>query len=63
MPGCSNSKHTPVKAAEKMAKLFDLLRNDNPADDAGSVHALNVFLSRLLFCFFAEDTMNALARN
>jgi hypothetical protein len=45
-----------VKAAEKMAKLFDLLKQDNPAQDEKSVHALNVFLSRLLFCFFAEDT-------
>lgn len=45
-----------VKAAEKMAKLFDLLKQDNPAQDEKSVHSLNVFLSRLLFCFFAEDT-------
>ncbi|WGS54403.1 N-6 DNA methylase [Paraburkholderia sp. D15] len=45
-----------VKAAEKMAKLFDILKVDNPASDPASTHGLNVFLSRLLFCFFAEDT-------
>lgn len=35
-----------VKAAEKMAKLFDLLREDNDVEDADSAHALNIFLSR-----------------
>jgi len=45
-----------VKAAEKMAKLFDELRADNPELSSPSqLHSLNVFLSRLLFCFFAED--------
>lgn len=45
-----------VKAAEKMAKLYDEIRKDNPAFTPEDVHNLNVFLSRLLFCFFAEDT-------
>lgn len=45
-----------VKAAEKMAKLFDLLRENNPATTAQETHAQNVFLSRILFCYFAEDT-------
>lgn len=45
-----------VKAAEKMAKLFDEIRKDNPDNSPEFVHSLNVFLSRLLFCFFAEDT-------
>jgi type I restriction-modification system DNA methylase subunit len=45
-----------VKAAEKMAKLFDIIKKDNPDDSPQFVHGLNVFLSRLLFCFFAEDT-------
>ncbi|WDF54345.1 class I SAM-dependent DNA methyltransferase [Mucilaginibacter sp. KACC 22063] len=45
-----------VKAAEKMAKLYDEISRDNPAETAEAVHSLNVFLSRLLFCFFAEDT-------
>ncbi|WP_082002472.1 DNA methyltransferase [Xanthomonas cannabis] len=45
-----------VKAAEKMAKLFDLIKADNPSTDPKAIHSLNVFLSRLLFCYFAEDT-------
>ncbi|MCZ4253770.1 DNA methyltransferase [Pseudoalteromonas shioyasakiensis] len=49
-----------VKAAEKMAKLFDLIKADNFNDDnkhdKQALHNLNVFLTRLLFCFFAEDT-------
>ncbi|WZB61929.1 type IIL restriction-modification enzyme MmeI [Achromobacter xylosoxidans] len=38
-----------VKAAEKMAKLFDLLRESNPANTAQEIHWQNVFLSRILF--------------
>jgi len=45
-----------VKAAERMAKLYDEIRKENPANTKEVVHNLNVFLSRLLFCFFAEDT-------
>lgn len=45
-----------VKAAEKMAKLYDEIRKDNHVDTTEEVHSLNVFLSRILFCFFAEDT-------
>ncbi|MGP9669785.1 DNA methyltransferase [Pseudoalteromonas sp. AOP31-A2-14] len=49
-----------VKAAEKMAKLFDLIKADNfneeSKNDTNALHSLNVFLTRLLFCFFAEDT-------
>jgi hypothetical protein len=49
-----------VKAAEKMVKLFDLIKADNfdesNKDDTGALHNLNVFLTRLLFCYFAEDT-------
>ncbi|MCP4020634.1 MAG: class I SAM-dependent DNA methyltransferase [Desulfobacteraceae bacterium] len=45
-----------IKAAEKMAKLFDEIKKDNPQTDPNFIHGLNVFLSRLLFCFFAEDT-------
>lgn len=42
-----------VKAAERMGRLYDLIHADNKGFDR---HALNLFLSRLLFCFFAEDT-------
>ncbi len=45
-----------VKSAELMAKLFDDIRRYNDIRDTQTVHALNVFMSRLLFCFFAEDT-------
>lgn len=45
-----------VKSAELMAKLFDDIRRHNDISDPEMVHALNVFMSRLLFCFFAEDT-------
>lgn len=45
-----------VKSAGLMAKLFDDIRRYNNVGDRDAVHALNVFMSRLLFCFFAEDT-------
>lgn len=45
-----------AKSAELMAKLFDDIRRYNNIRDPQTVHALNVFMSRLLFCFFAEDT-------
>lgn len=50
--------HADVKAAERMGKLFDELLAANPGLMDGSTgrHALNVFFTRLLFCFFAEDT-------
>ena len=52
----ANENPADVKAAEKMAKLFDVVKKDNPDDSLEFIHGLNVFLSRLLFCFFAEDT-------
>jgi hypothetical protein len=45
-----------VKAAEKMARLYDQILKDNPYRTYDQLHSLNVFLSRILFCFFAEDT-------
>ena len=47
-----------VKAAYKMARIFDEIRRYNEIDykNKHDIHALNVFMSRLLFCFFAEDT-------
>ncbi len=45
-----------VRAAEKMGKLYDQITKDNPEGSSEATHDLNVFLSRLLFCFFAEDT-------
>lgn len=43
-------------AAYKLGELYDLLVTENPDWVAKGSHHLNLFLSRLLFCFFAEDT-------
>jgi len=51
-----NENPADVKAAEKLAKLFDEIKKNNTTKTDEEVHSLNVFLSRLLFCFFAEDT-------
>ncbi|KAB1554234.1 class I SAM-dependent DNA methyltransferase [Corynebacterium sp. 319] len=50
--------HADVKAAEKMGKLFDELASANPGllENPDNRHGLNVFFTRLLFCYFAEDT-------
>lgn len=45
-----NENPADVKAAEKMAKLFDEIKKDNPDNSPEFIHGLNVFLSRLLFC-------------
>lgn len=45
-----------VLASEKMGRLFDHIRQHNEFNTADDLHALNVFLTRLLFCFYAEDT-------
>ena len=45
-----------VKASLKMAKLYDELQKNNEFKTKEDIHALNVFLTRLLFCYFAEDT-------
>lgn len=44
-----------VKACEKMGSLYDRIRTINHYEKQ-ELHALNIFLTRLLFCFFAEDT-------
>lgn len=45
-----------VKAAEKLVKLHDELRAYNEFSSKSELHDLNIFIARLLFCFFAEDT-------
>lgn len=45
-----------LKASDKMGQLFDMIRERNDLTKAEDIHALNVFLTRLLFCFYAEDT-------
>ena len=51
-----SDQEADVKAAERLGRLFDLIRYRNNINTDEEVHALNVFLTRLLFCFFAEDT-------
>lgn len=51
-----NENIADVKAANNLAKLFDEIVKDNAHDTSEQRHALNIFLSRLLFCYFAEDT-------
>ncbi|MDO5668627.1 MAG: N-6 DNA methylase [Corynebacterium sp.] len=50
--------HADVRAAERMGKLFDelLTANTDLITSPAGRHSLNVFFTRLLFCFFAEDT-------
>lgn len=45
-----------IKASENMGRLFDLIKYSNDLTKPEDIHALNVFLTRLLFCFYAEDT-------
>ncbi|WP_071461364.1 class I SAM-dependent DNA methyltransferase [Bacillus massilinigeriensis] len=43
-----------IKAAERFARLYDVLRKENKITDNNK--GLDLFLIRLLFCLFAEDT-------
>ena len=54
----SNDNEADRNASYKMATLYDLLREENPDiyNSKEKIHQLNIFLSRLLFCYFAEDT-------
>ena len=52
----SNDNKLDRDAAYKLGELYDILVVDNPDWIAQGSHQLNIFLSRLLFCFFAEDT-------
>ncbi|WP_208796460.1 class I SAM-dependent DNA methyltransferase [Flavobacterium fluviatile] len=52
----SNDNKLDREAAYKLGELYDILVADNPDWIAQGSHQLNIFLSRLLFCFFAEDT-------
>ena len=50
-----NENPADIKAAVRMAKLFEEIKSDNENESKEFLIELNVFLSRLLFCFFAED--------
>lgn len=43
-----------IKAAERFARLFDILRKENNITENN--RGLDIFIIRLLFCLFAEDT-------
>ena len=47
-----------VKAAYKMGKLYDIIikNNNDILEGSKERHGLNIFFTRILFCFFAEDT-------
>lgn len=45
-----------IKAANRMIKLYDEIKKENDFKTEDEIHGLNVFIARLLFCFFAEDT-------
>jgi hypothetical protein len=45
-----------VRASYQMGQLCDVLRRTNDIDTAEKRHTFNVFLTRLLFCFYSEDT-------
>jgi hypothetical protein len=53
-----NDNEADRNAAYKMATLYDELVTKNASiyTSKESIHGLNIFLSRLLFCYFAEDT-------
>ena len=54
----SSDTHADRRAAEHMSKVYDelLAANPNLFHGSKSPHSLNIFFTRLLFCFFAEDT-------
>lgn len=54
-PSAYSAHPADVKACEKMGRLYDNIKVLNHYDDS-NLHSLNIFLTRLLFCFFAEDT-------
>jgi hypothetical protein len=47
-----------IKAAEKVGRLYDAILENNISSFTSekNKHNLNIFLTRLLFCFFAEDS-------
>ncbi len=46
-----------IKATARLAKLYDAILEANPSwIKEDRTHALNIFMTRMLFCFFAEGT-------
>lgn len=51
-----NEEEADLKAAKKLAQLHDEIRAYNDYESSAALRELNIFIARLLFCFFAEDT-------
>ena len=45
-----------VRAAEKMGQIYDEITKSNPGFLTQNSRALNLFLTRLLFCLYSEDS-------
>lgn len=45
-----------VRAARHMARFHDAIIDANPDFRTDRIHDLNLFMTRILFCMFAEDT-------
>lgn len=46
-----------IKATKRLAKLYDSLLAANPTwSDGNHTHEINLLMTRLLFCLYAEDT-------
>ncbi len=54
----SNSVEHPadIQASLKMGQLFDALKEINTSSNSSDLDVLNTFLSRVLFCLYAEST-------
>ena len=52
----SNDNKVDREASYALARFYDIIIQDNPGLYEENSHDLNILLSRLLFCFFAEDT-------
>ncbi len=52
----TNDNKADRDASYALANFYDIVVQDNPELYKGDSHSLNILLSRLLFCFFAEDT-------
>lgn len=52
----TNDNKADREASYALARFYDIIVDDNPDLYKGDSHSLNILLSRLLFCFFAEDT-------
>lgn len=52
----TNDNKADREASYALANFYDIIIQDNPDLYKDDSHSLNLLLSRLLFCFFAEDT-------